>query len=243
MYTESTKKEVIDFYNKESENYSRKRYEGQILTYTQFMFRRRFSIALSYIERLVNKDNKINIFEMACADGVLLRKIFLTFPGSISRSVGMDISDSMVLKARELSLGFDNMSYFVKDEIDPGLFDVILGLGYVSTPIIHEEFLYVNQHLVKGGYYICSLPGRLSLQARIKLRDKEYAKSYLTYEEYEKIILNYFEIVSSDVYGFFVPKLWAIPFLARSLQPIVEVFFKRFSPNLYHEKIYLLRKR
>jgi hypothetical protein len=90
---------------------------------------------------------------------------------------------------------------------------------------------------------VYSSAGKNSLHAKIKLTDKKYAEDYLSYPEYEAIISKYFNVVSSEIYGLFIPKLWVFPRLARKIQPTLEIMFRRILPNLFHEKIYLLKKK
>lgn len=242
MYSEKVQKTVVEFYDKESEHYSRKRYEGEVLTYTQFFFRRRLDITISFLKKVIMPDKEYKLLEMACADGVVLRKVETIFRNNFTDLVGMDISPEMIKQAQKLS--HDSLArYFIREETPNLIFDVILGIGYVSPVIIDEEFSFAKSHLKSGGYYICSLPGKNSLQALIQLKDKDYAKTYISYYEYEKIIKKYFDIVQSKPYGLFVPKLWSVPGIARIFQPVFETLFQHVFPNLFHERIYLLRKK
>jgi hypothetical protein len=51
-----------------------------------------------------------------------------------------------------------------------------------------------------------------------------------------------FYIVSIKPVGLRVPLIWRIPALGRMIQPVAEAVFV-FMPGLYHEKVYLLKKK
>lgn len=244
MYSEEIKRNVIDFYNKESENYSRKRYEGQLLTYTQFFFRKRLDITVSFLKSIIVQGKKYKLLEMACADGVVLRRLEKDFENVFLDLVGMDISPEMIKQAKNINKNRKTISrYFIKEEMPNSVFDLILGIGYISPVIIEDEFIFVTNNLENNGYYICSLPGRDSLQARFQLKGKEYAKTYVSYKQYEDIIKKYFYIVNSEPYGLYVPKIWSVSVVGRFFQPMLENIFKNIFPDLFHEKIYLLKKK
>ena len=233
--------DTIDFYNKESDQYSKKRYEGDLLTYFQFLFRRRRELFLSLVGSITPKLKGADALEIGCADGVLIKKIFQKFPSTFESVVGIDISEGMLETARA-STHDTRASYFLRGNEPQKTFGLVIELG-VHAESFEEEMKYVSGKLSPQGYFIYSAAGRNSLHAKIKLKDKKYAGDYLTYSGYEKIMNTYFDIISSEAYGLFVPKLWAFPWLARKLQPVLEYICKPVAPSLFHEKIYLLRKK
>ncbi|MFZ2522097.1 MAG: class I SAM-dependent methyltransferase [Minisyncoccia bacterium] len=237
MANEST----IDYYDNQSGQYSQKRYEGKTETYFQFLFKRRRQIFLGFIASLGDfKD--FRLFEIGCADGVLIKKILQKMPNSFSKIVGIDISPKMLEKARATTAD-SRVSYFLRGEEDFSIkYNLVLEVGVHVSDLL-TEVKFVSNKLSVGGYFIYSTAGKNSLHARIKLRDKDYAKEYITYFKCEEILNRYFEIISSQGYGLFIPKLWAVPALARVVQPIAEALFRKILPNLFHEKIYLLRKK
>jgi hypothetical protein len=111
----------------------------------------------------------------------------------------------------------------------------------MSLPILENEIQYLKQHIKRGGYYVLTMAGNSSLHARIKVKDKPYFADLDSYMKYESVLRKYFDIIYSKPVGLFVPKLWAFSALARKIQPILDVIFQKILPNLYHEKVYILR--
>ena len=119
---------------------------------------------------------------------------------------------------------------------------VIVEIGVVAREIMESELRFAYQNLPEGGYYICSIASRTSLRTWFKADESDLVK-YLTFSEYETAVESRFEIVNSEVFGIFIPFLWKVPFVARLVQPICEMMFRPFLPSLFHEKIYLMRRR
>ena len=237
MVTDNT----VDFYNDESEQYSRKRYEGETMTYFQFLFKRRRQLFLGLISRISGELKDSDVLEIGCADGVLVKKLFQKLPNIFKSIIGIDVSPLMLERARETTKD-PKASYFLRGEEPEGKFKLVIELG-VHVQNFDDEMLYVCQKLESNGCFIYSASGRNSLHAKIKLSKEKYVVDYMDYPEYEKVIRKYFEIISAEPYGLFVPKLWAIPSIARLLQPFLDSVFKNTFPDLFHEKIYLLRKK
>jgi hypothetical protein len=183
-----------DFYNYESEQYSRKRYEGITESYGQFLFKNRRKIVLDLLSKVIGDKQDLLLLDIACADGVISKAIDNSFPNTFSKFVGTEMD-------------------FLMMRIKP------------------------------GGYYLCTLSPNNSLFAKIKLKNSPLIVGYRTYPEYKKMLSRYFEIIEEVSSGFFIPKLWSFPAIARLVQPIMEKLFKNIFPNLFHEKIYLLRKK
>lgn len=237
MVTDNT----VDFYNDESEQYSRKRYEGETLTYFQFLFKRRRQLFLSLINRISGELNDSNVLEIGCADGVLVKKLFQKLPDTFKSIIGIDVSPKMLEQARQTTKD-SRAKYFLRGQEPEDKYDLVIELG-VHAQNFEDEMVYVFRKLETFGYFIYSASGKNSLHVKIKLSDKDYIRDYLGYSEYEKIIKKYFDIVLFEPYGLFIPKLWAFPALAHIVQPTLEKIFKNIFPNLFHEKIYLLRKK
>lgn len=234
-------RDTIDFYNEESGQYSKKRYEGQTLSYFQFLFKRRRELFLGLIRQISPQLKNSNILEIGCADGVLIKKLLQKFPDVFQSIVGVDVSPKMLELAKKTT-NDPKVKYFFRGEEPEAKYDLVIELG-VHVQDFDEEMHFVSDRLNNAGYFIYSAAGKSSLHAKIKLRDKEYARDYLDYSQYENIIKKYFEIIHGQVYGLFIPKLWSIPVLARIVQPIIEVLLSNIFPNLFHEKIYFLRKK
>jgi len=239
-----TKKDLdnqISFYDKESVYYTKKRYAPVTESYTQYIFKIRLAIFLSFLER-IEKDLPKNatIFEIGCADGVVFKAIEKKFPERFSRFVGMDISPKMIEEAKKQN---DNPRaiFCVRNDTPSEQFDIVIELG-VHASDLQTESQYVSDHLKPGGYFFYSYAGSESIYRRIKLKDVAYAEEYQPYAAYESILRKFFEIRYEKVYGLFVPKLWKFPSIARALQPVIDVILERFVPELFHEKLYVLVK-
>ena len=231
---------TTQYYDKESSSYSHKRYDGQLLTYVQFLFRQRLSIFLDYLTTILSdKTDNLSLIEIGCADGIIIRKVLEYFPERWERIVGLDISEEMLKEARRRT---NNPLVFFQIRNGEGLrpTDIVIRLG-VHTPNLEEEIEYIKKILKPGGYVFYSVGSKKSLHVRFKLKNAPYVKDYLTYNKYDERFSKEFDLVNSKVYGFFVPKLWTFPNIARVVQPIFEFIFRHFTPELYHEKIYLLR--
>jgi 2-polyprenyl-3-methyl-5-hydroxy-6-metoxy-1,4-benzoquinol methylase len=232
----------IDFYNQESTQYSKKRYEGKTESYTQFFFKKRLSIVLDFINYILSKKSNLDLLEIGCADGIVISHIQKTFPNKFSSFVGIDIAESMIEVAKKLN-GDPSTSFYVRGNEPSKKYDVILAIGFLSVPMFKKDFGYIEENLKDDGFFLWSLASRNSLHARIKLKGANYISEYASFKEYESFLSKNFEIVKSEPYGLFIPKLWAFPGIARTIQPIIENIFKNIFPSLFHEKVYLLKKK
>ncbi|HBH71688.1 MAG: hypothetical protein UU88_C0002G0026 [Parcubacteria group bacterium GW2011_GWC1_42_11] len=233
-----------EFYNKISGRYSEDRYPDVANSYTQSFFNRRLELLVSAIKQTVLvQGSGLSVLEIGCADGVVLRKIYEVFNKNISYLVGLDISPKMIEVASRENSDVGILFKVRNDYKDLRKFNLILEVGVINyTESVSSEMAYAHSVLDDGGYYICSFAGTDSLLNRIKPGDKGY-NNFLSYEEYEESIKEFFTIEKKIPVGFFVPLLWRLPALARFKQPIIENLFKYISPNLFHENIYVLRKK
>ena len=235
--------EISDYYDKESSVYSEKRYFGAPQTYVKFYFKNRMKIVLELLSKILKNEKNLALLDVACADGVITEAIDRTFPNVFSRLVGTDISPLMVSTAQNKFAKDSRFSFFVKDLCPVEQYDVALGLGYISASIFNEEMNFLKIRLKTGGYYVCTLASPNSIYAKLKLSHETYIKDYRSYDEYRKMLSPHFHIIDEVSSGIFIPKLWAFPRLARVIQPMAEILFRNILPNLFHEKIYLLRKK
>ncbi len=225
------------FYDKESGQYSSKRYNKIPTTYTQFFFQERLRQVLSLVgEFMSNKNNQV-LIEDGCADGVVAFVVGEKHKKTFSHVIGTDISFGMISEAQRL---YPKIPFYIKNQLPSDMkADLILAVGFVSPGIFDDEFTFIQKHLKKDGKIIVSLVNNSSIYARLKLRDKEIFQDYWTFDEYEEFLKKEFKIIDSAPYGLFVPKLWVIPTIAIILQPFFEFIFKPF-PSLFHEKLYVL---
>lgn len=232
------------FYDKESSFYSIKRYEGVADTYTKFFFKKRQQVLLSFIKSICIKDNeKLSLIDIGCADGVVTQEIDNTFPESFEKIIGIDVAPKMIEEAQKKNLK-PNISFFVRGEEDVALkYDVALEVGFLNPTLFDQEFPFIKNILKENGYFICSVAAKQSIHSILKMRDKEYVKTYFNYNEYEKVFNDHFEVIRSEPYGLFIPKLWAFPNVANVIQPFLESILKFLTPGLFQEKLYLLKKR
>lgn len=232
---------IIDFYNQASASYSKRRYLGQPKSYPQFFFQRRRALTLALMDKLVAGRQNLKLLDVACADGVMSFALLERFPKLWAKIVGVDIAPKMIEAAKAYNQD-PRLSFFVKDETPVETYDVVLGLGFITGTILTEEINFVKQHLSPNGFYLCTLPSKYSLKALLTIRHEAYRQDYWTYREYEQFLSRYFEIVSAEPYGLFIPLIWKWPRLARPVQALTDRLL-RVLPGLYHEKIYLLKNR
>lgn len=233
--------ETVNFYDKESGIYTAKRYPNLVESYTQYIFRTRLNIFLSFLKKgqHVIPPNP-SVFEIGCADGIVFKSLEESFPHRFPKLVGVDISPGMVAEATKQNTN-NNTSFALRDNVPPALYDMVLEIG-VHVYDLEAELAYVAQFLKPQGYFVYSAAGAKSLYKKIKMKDKDYSNDYLPYSSGEEVLRKYFSIEDSAVYGLFVPKLWQIPALGRFLQPVVDSIFQFIAPELFHEKLYLLKK-
>jgi SAM-dependent methyltransferase len=233
-----------EFYNRISESYSGDRYPETTNSYTQFFFKRRLELLVHAIEQTpLTQREGLSVLEIGCADGVVLRKIFEIFKKNFSYFVGLDISPKMIEAAARLNSNTGMLFKVRNDYHDLKKFNVVLEVGVINyTNSVQDEMKYVHSVLEDGGYYICSFAGTNSLLNKIKPGDKVY-QNFMTYQEYEQIMQEFFVIEKKIPVGFFVPLLWRFPVVARFKQSVVENMFRYISPNFFHENIYVLRSK
>lgn len=228
------------FYNKESVQYSAKRYPAVATNYIQFFFKKRLSLTLAHMRSLFGKSNGLSLLEIGCADGVVLRDIQQKLPAVFSAFTGIDTAKDMIVVAQSLDISH-KMKFYVRGEEPMQTYDTIIEIGVANYANFDDELAYAHDHLKAGGMYILSIAGNDSLNAR--LGGAVGYNNFLSYAEYQNKIRGIFDVKKIVSVGFHVPFLWRVPFVARRIQPIVEVLFSRLTPNLFHEKIYILRKR
>ena len=236
-------KETIAFYDRESAQYSEKRYSGITQSYYQFLFKKRLALFLNFVRKSVaTLPTQATLLEIGCADGVVVRAIETHFPKRFEKYLGIDVSPKMIEQATQYNTN-PKATFTLRDRLSPvEQFDVVIELG-VHPIDLEGELTFVSDHLKPGGYFFYALAGKRSSHVRFKLRHVAYAKDYRTYREYESALSRVFSIVDTRVYGLFIPKLWMIPLLGRLLQPIVDQFCALLIPEFFHEKIYVLRKK
>lgn len=237
-----------NFYDKESSNYSAKRYREVPLSYTQYFFGRRLEVVMELIDKVVSADRtnsrsfQPSLLEVGCADGVVLKKISETLQGKFISMVGIDISPKMIETAR-MNVKVPWVSFMERKDFRVGdPYGVVLEVGVANYADVHEELDFAAANLPVGGFYILSLAGRGSMWSFRQMGQTGF-KNFLRYREYEKLIREKFEVVEVRPVGLFTPLIWKWPSFARTFQPFKEKVNAKIVPNLFHEKVYLLRKK
>lgn len=231
-----------EYYNNEDLLYSAKRYPKVDTDYVHFFFKQRLKILISILKEITIGKQNLNLLEVGCADGIVARTISEDIP-AVNKIVGIDISPKMIEQAKfqnKLSL----CEFHVRgDEVQGATYDIVVEVGVVNLTDRHIEYKYALDHLNPGGYYICTLASSTSLRSRLKTQDHKGGFAHLlTYKEYEEELRKIFDIVDSKMYGLFIPMIWKIPLVARFIQAH-EGIGTHIFPSLFHEKIYVLKKR
>lgn len=233
-------KKDTNFYDAESSKYSAKRYPKVAQNRIQHFFKSRLSIILCELQRYLRPNS--TLLEIGCADGIIIRSIYDKFSGMLVSAEGVDISPGMIEVARSL-LGDRKISFALRNELEQRSFDYVIEVGVVNYADFEEEMSHVCEILSPDGIYICSLAGTDSLSQKLNPAAQEGFRNFLSYSEYEKGLQQHFEIVAAKPVGLFIPYIWAIPAAARLIQPLMEKILSLISPNLFLEKVYVLRRR
>lgn len=227
------------FYNKASGHYSADRYPAVARSYTQFFFKRRLDIVMRELRYLLGGKKGLTLLEIGCADGVVLRAVDTVFHDSFSDVVGIDTSSDMIKRAAMLSFG-TGIRFLMRGEyIEKELLDVVIEVGVVNYADVDEELEYAEKILKDTGVYILSIAGKNSLNGYFG--GGVGYKNFSPYHDYEDKIKKKFTIEQVIPCGFFVPLLWKSPIVGRVIQPALEKIFSRIAPDLFHEKIYILK--
>lgn len=232
-----------DYYDKEASTYSEKRYPSVVRNYVQFLFTRRRDIVLTYIGRVIaHTDTPRTLFEMGCADGILLRSISDRYSRAFASLTGSDVSESMLRVAREATKD-PSITYLLRDSLPrSGSYTCAMEIGVGALVLDTKgELQILASQLSPGGYLICSIAGADSFAAiwGSTAADRSLLK---TYADYETDMQTYFTIKQVRSCGIYMPLLWRVPALGRLLQPIAELV-GRLVPERTHERVYLLKKK
>jgi 2-polyprenyl-3-methyl-5-hydroxy-6-metoxy-1,4-benzoquinol methylase len=229
-----------EFYNKESQIYSDKRYPKVPQSYVQFFFTERLKYLVRAMQKNIKDKSNLSLLEIGCADGIVLNEVQNKYSQVFSKLVGIDISPGMIKAAQEKYK--DSRMVFVerKDYADSSLHDVILEIGVINYTLLSEELSYIAAHIKPDGIAIISLAGTGSLWDK-RRKDETGFRTFSSYAYYEKTIREKFEIIDSISVGLPIPLLWRVPFAARLGESVAEKILRPILPNLFHEKIYVLK--
>ena len=230
---------TIEYYDNESKIYSSKRYPTLVNTFVQYLFKKRLEIALD----MVAPYEYDSVLELGCADGILLRQLVSRFPGKLSRLVGVDISPLMIKQARIMTPADMSIEYQMVSETPKEKFNLIMAIGFMNVQLWQNEISYLLGHLRADGYLLISFANLHSLHSMMKNEETSSSVLRATPSTYRKMLKVDFDIIAYKPYGFFVPKLWALPGFARFFQVFVDYLLAHILPSLFHEHLYLLRSR
>lgn len=236
-------KRTDEYYDEEARVYSEKRYPERIVSYPQFLFTHRRELVLNFLHRVIEgTDTPRSLFEMGCADGILLRSISARYPGAFSAMLGADISAPMIDAARARTTD-STIQYAMRDSVPrSGSYTCVMEIGVAAIILdTRNELAMLAGQLAPGGYALCILRGHDSIVFLLG-RGTSDRSLFKSYKEYEQMVQEFFTIVDSRACGIYMPLLWKIPTLARLVQPLAEIFGRIF-PSLAHERLYLLRKK
>jgi SAM-dependent methyltransferase len=228
------------FYNRESVQYSEKRYPPVAESYLQYFYLRRFDIVKDYLAQAI--DTPVRLLEIGCADGIVIRKLSGDLPGKFREIVGVDIAKDMIEEATRKNTS-PQIRFCLRDELPVDeQFDVVVEVGVVNYASVDEELDAAQAHMREGGRYILSIAGTNSLKNRLKGEDG--FSDFRAYHIYEDMIKEDFIVERVMGCGIFVPYLWRVPRIARIVQPVVDALCNVLGARwLCHEQVYLLRKR
>jgi SAM-dependent methyltransferase len=228
------------FYDAESAKYSSKRYPERPSDFIQYFFTERLKVALREL-RAASRGNKgLRLLEVGCADGVVLRSIAKGLPGTFASMVGIDTSEGMVASATKLTPG-TVATFFVRGTEPRAEYDALVEIGVANYADFDTELTHASSVLSRDGTYVLSMAGNSSVSA--KLGKSGGYRNFLSYGEYEKKIRTSFDLIRTIPVGLHIPLIWRIPILARAIQPVFETCCRPLFPNLYHEKVYVLKRK
>jgi SAM-dependent methyltransferase len=187
---------------------------------------------------IVGKNNP-SLLEIGCADGVIIRAIEEKCGNTFKGILGIDISSEMVKAAVEKNVK-ENVSFRERKDYINTPQDVIIEIGVINYASLDDELIFISSQLKKDGIAIISLAGIGSLWDKQRKKDTGF-NNFFSYKEYEEAIQSQFTIIDIVPVGLQIPLIWRIPSIALPLQSLKEKILRHLAPNLFHEKIYVLK--
>jgi glycosyltransferase involved in cell wall biosynthesis len=228
-----------DFYNEESAQYSKKRYVETPRSYLQYFYKHRLAITERYLREVAGDRQGLDLLEVGCADGVIIRAVGENFPRTFKRLVGVDIAPGMIEEAKRKN-NDPRAEFYVRSGYQSSPVDVLVETGVVNYSDVEYELDTAGTYLKPDGYYILSIAGTGSLYNRLK---GDVLKDFRPYRIYDRLIRERLTVVRVRGSGLFVPYIWRLPALALPIQAIFDATASVLAPGLCHEKVYLLKKK
>ncbi len=227
------------FYDGESSTYAEMRYAGRADSFQKFFFQKRLALLIEFAEEAAKGKEAPSLLDIGCADGYVTGRLKESV--AFGKVIGVDTSEGMIKAARDKNTDPESVRYFLKGEEPAGAYDCIAEIG-VPVSDYRGELSFAAAHLNEGGSFIYSTPGsRFSLFSAFK--GNRHVEKTFSFGEFEAEARKSFDIERAELYGFFIPKLWIFQSAAPAMQRAAESIFKYVAPWLFHEKIYLLRKK
>ena len=229
------------YYDAESVQYSSKRYPARARSHTQAFYLRRLEIVKDLIRAYVHGTDR-SLIEIGCADGVVTYALYDAFPGIFSHVDAVDISPKMIDQAlaqrgnRRIAFGLRE-GFVFRDH-----YDLAVEVGVINYADDDQEIAFAHRMTAPDGCYLLSIAGSDSLLNRLKPGQADGFNNMRSYAEYEAKLRERFCVVRAVPVGLFIPHVWKVPVLARIIQPIAEFIMAPIVPNLFHEKVYLLKR-
>ncbi|MEN8262136.1 MAG: methyltransferase domain-containing protein [Nitrospirota bacterium] len=123
---------------------------------------RMIGIMASFYRYFISGNNKKELLDLGCGDGILIERI-LEIDGNVSATL-VDASDDMLVKAKERLKDYKNIDYIrasfqevMGQDIIRSSFDFIVSSLAIHHLTTDEKMLFFNKihsHLHKGGYFL-----------------------------------------------------------------------------------------
>jgi SAM-dependent methyltransferase len=233
-------KKDTEFYNKESSVYSQKRYPSVAKSYTQFFFKERLRFTINSIREIIKGKQDLSLLEIGCADGIVLEHISKELGTQFSQLIGIDISPGMIHAAQKKYKESTMIFKERKDYTGMSLHDLIVEIGVINYASLADELEYIASHVKAGGHAIISLAGTGSLWDKRRKDDTGF-NNFFSYSDYEREIMKHFTIIKRIPVGLPIPVIWRVPVLARVIESLAEKCMREIAPDLFHEKVYILK--
>jgi len=233
-----------DFYDDESHKYSIKRYPARSIDYTHSFYLGRLALTKKLLKSIVNDRKGLSVLEVGCADGVVIRSLKEEFGTTFSSYKAVDISPGMIKAATQNPLNA-GIEFSVRDPqqcYGGGPYDAIVEIGVLNYTDLGKELSCAASAVDSGGYYLVSIAGKDSWWDKMRRSETGFAH-FDSYREYEKALRERFDIVQAVPVGLFIPAIWRAPSFARAAQVVAENVLKHVAPDVFHEMVYLLKKK
>jgi SAM-dependent methyltransferase len=226
------------FYERESLSYSAKRYPAKSTYYVHYFFKKRLEIFETVLLKTKAEASIRDVLEIGCADGVTTESLAKIFPDA--KIIAVDISEKMINQAKNRAI--PDASFFLRGEEPEAAYDLVAEIGVLNLIDLEQEIAYINAHLREQGICIVSVAQKGSTLNFFKPFSRDFAH-LRDQSQYKSFFEEKFDVIASISYGLFVPLLWYWPAAARHIQPMAERLIPSALRSLFHETIFVLKKK